>query len=190
MIDYENIKDLSNISTLSENDTAIIFYSKNANSMTFETHKELSVCSAEIEYKFVDVGGKNALDFQLSTYLGFLINKYENSDTKFFIVSKDNAFSYLKSFWKKEKNINLELIVKLSEKAITTEIEKDNANVIYTLKNSKIKLSDDDIEMIVKAISQYKTKQDINNFLMKYFRDGKKVGSLTKIIKPYIIDKN
>lgn len=185
LIDYENTRNLCGISNLTESDTAIIFYSKNANTLTFETHKELSATRAKIEYKCVDVGGKNALDFQLATYLGFLLN--ENADIK--IVSKDNGFSYVKSFWKKEKGVTVELFTDLSGKTQSKASEEISLNLGNALKQSSLKLSPEDIKTIIKTISQYKTKQAINNGLMKYFRDGEKVGAITKVIKPFIKDK-
>lgn len=189
LIDYENIKDISVINELSEKDIAIIFYSKNSNSLTFEAHQELSTSHAKIEYKSVDVGGKNALDFQLSTYLGFLIKEHEKTDLKITIVSKDNGFSYLKLFWEKEKNISIELLGNISESAKQKEIEETPLNLEEALKQSKLRLTNDDVKIIMKTISQFKTKQAINNGLMKHFRDSDKVGAITKTIKPYIKNK-
>ena len=42
---------------------------------------------------------KNALDFQLSTYLGYLI--HEAKDSYFYIISKDNGFKHVVDFWKR-----------------------------------------------------------------------------------------
>lgn len=185
VIDYENTKNLSGISKLTEKDTAIIFYSKNANTLTFETHKELSATRAKIEYKYVEVGGRNALDFQLATYLGFLINK--NGNIK--IVSSDAGFLYVKAFWKKEKNINIDIFTDLSGKTQSKASEEICKNLELALKESSLKLSSEEIATIIRTISQYKTKQAINNSFMKYFRDSEKVGAITKLIKPYIKDK-
>ena len=189
LIDYENTKNLSGIKSLTEEDTAIIFYSKNANSLTFDTHRELMSSRAKIVYKDVSVGGKNALDFQLASYRGYLINDENNSNAEFCIVSKDNGFSYLVSFWKNEKDINVELYTNLSRQTLVKETEEKNITLENALKNSSLKLKDIDIKEIVKIISQFKTKQTINKNLMSYFRDSDKVGAITKIIKPYIKDK-
>lgn len=188
LIDYENIKNLTGISRLSADDTAVIFYSKNANTMTFDTHNELVSSKAKIEYKFVSVGGKNALDFQLSTYLGYLINTVK-SKTEFCIISRDNGFSYLISFWKKEKNIDINLFTDLTGKTQHNEVEESKSTIRSALKQSSLTLNEKEINEILRIISQYKTKQAINSNMMKYFRDSEKVGAITKVIKPFIKDK-
>lgn len=190
LIDYENVKCLAGINELTSKDTAIIFYSKNANTLTFETHKELISSRAQILYKNVTVGGKNALDFQLASYLGYLINDDNNSNSEFCIISKDNGFTYLVSFWKNEKNIDIELFTNLSRQTFKKEVEEKNITLENALRNSSLNLKDNEIKETVKIVSQYKTKQTINKNLMNFFRNSEKVGSITKIIKPYIKDKN
>lgn len=190
LIDYENVKCLIGINELTSKDTAIIFYSKNANTLTFEEHKDLISSKAQILYKNVTVGGKNALDFQLGSYLGYLINDTNNKNAEFCIISKDNGFTYLVSFWKNEKNIDIQLFTNLTRQTFKKEVEENNITLENALKNSSLKLKDNEIKEIVKIISQYKTKQTINKNLMNFFRNSEKVGSITKIIKPYIKDKN
>ncbi|MBQ7364659.1 MAG: hypothetical protein IJW46_03595 [Clostridia bacterium] len=97
LIDYENLKTIEGFSTLTEEDTVIFFYTKNANSITFDLHREILSSRAKIEYASV-APGKNALDFQLSSYLGYLIAQYP--DKTFVILSKDLGFSTLVYFWR------------------------------------------------------------------------------------------
>ena len=101
LIDYENVnKDgLNGVSRLTEKDTVIIFYSAKADRMTFGLHRRLNETKAVVEYRRVDVGGHNALDFQLSTYLGFLIAK--DSSEEYCIVSNDRGYEFLAGFWRK-----------------------------------------------------------------------------------------
>lgn len=84
-IDYENTHSLNGINELTKEDSVIIFYSDNANSLSFDIHQEILKCEAYIEYKLVKVGTPNALDFQLSTYLGYLIKEKEISAEPIFI---------------------------------------------------------------------------------------------------------
>lgn len=101
LIDYENVnKDgLNGVSKLTEQDRVIIFYSERADRMTFGLHRRLNETKAVIEYKKVDVGGHNALDFQLATYLGFLIAS--DSTEQYCVVSNDRGFEFLTGFWRK-----------------------------------------------------------------------------------------
>ena len=102
MIDYENVKTggLNGISRLTDADRVIIFYSENANRLTFDLHQRLMASTAKIEYREVSVGGHNALDFQLVTYLGFLIAQEPNG--QYLIISNDRGFEYVVNFWRKD----------------------------------------------------------------------------------------
>ena len=47
----------------------------------------------------VEVGVKNALDFQLSTYLGYLISENEGKNETYYIVSEDKGLAILTGYW-------------------------------------------------------------------------------------------
>lgn len=102
LIDYENVANagLSGVEDLTENDEVIIFYSSNVNTMTFDTHYKLMNTKANIITKSVEIGTKNALDFQLSTMLGYLVAKDPQHKWKFHIVSHDTGFDHVLRFWR------------------------------------------------------------------------------------------
>ena len=104
LIDFENVKSrgMEGVELLAEEDTVCIFYSDNADSMTFDLHRKLNETKAKIIYHKVAVGTKNALDFQLATYLGYLICEQQKDDIhpNYFIVTKDNGFTSLMVYWK------------------------------------------------------------------------------------------
>ena len=93
---------MEGVELLAEEDTVCIFYSDNADSMTFDLHRKLNETKAQIIYHKVAVGTKNALDFQLATYLGYLIceQQREGIHPDYFIVTKDNGFTSLMVYWK------------------------------------------------------------------------------------------
>ncbi len=99
LIDFENVKSkgLTGIEGLGENDRVIIFYSENSDTISFEMHCKVMTSAAQIEYLKVKVGGKNALDFQLSTLLGFMVAKETYSHI--FVISGDKGFDKLHDFW-------------------------------------------------------------------------------------------
>lgn len=103
LIDYENVNTdgLNGISRLSAEDTVIIFYSENADRMTFGLHRRLNESKATIDIRKVDVGGSNALDFQLGTYLGYLIAL--DREQQYNIVSNDRGYKHVANFWNKQK---------------------------------------------------------------------------------------
>ncbi len=206
LIDYENVKNINGLDTLLAEDTIVIFYSNQANSMTFDLHLALCASAAAKKYFFIQSGGKNALDFQLSTYVGYLIS--ENPDEKITIVSNDKGFSYIMDFWKArgvntlERRTNITEAKKSSVTATndkTTSADKDNeaaeaneSELLSCLRNAakKLSLNDEMCNKIESIVNQYKTKTAINNNLMKLIRDSQRVGKITKLIKPFLKGKN
>lgn len=125
LVDYENTHSLSGIAALSKDDKVVIFYSQNANSLTFDTHKRIMESPATVEYKYVGTGSQNALDFQLSTYLGYLVSAHKDSDEKIVIVSRDKGFNNVVSFWRHELSIEIQIAPNLCVETPQTAI--DNA---------------------------------------------------------------
>ncbi|MCD7741121.1 MAG: PIN domain-containing protein [Ruminococcus sp.] len=99
LVDFENVKSkgLVGIDKLTEDDHVIIFFSENSDTISFEMHCQVMQSKAKVDYMKVKVGGKNALDFQLSTLLGYLVAKDDN--THIFIISNDKGFDKLHDFW-------------------------------------------------------------------------------------------
>ncbi len=99
LIDFENVKSkgLTGIEVLTPEDKVIIFYSENSDTISFDMHRKVLTCKADIEYLKVRVGGKNALDFQLSTLLGYILAKGQYDSI--FIISGDKGFDKLHDFW-------------------------------------------------------------------------------------------
>ncbi len=211
LVDYENVKNqgLNGILKLTENDTVCIFYSEKADSMTFGLHRRLMQTKANVKYQKVDVGTKNALDFQLVLYLGYVISVNQskgNTDCLYYIVTKDKEFLCLKNYCHRfhaevyqvpDVTGNLEDV---SEKKETITIEKqeekpkDTESSSEELIEKKVEsvLKDeykDDLPFVVKCIKKYKTKQGLNNALVKQYKDGKKASDIYKAIKPLIADK-
>lgn len=99
LIDFENVHNdgLAGIDMLTDDDEVVIFYSANADSISFELLHKFMFSKAKLNYYKVRRGGKNALDFQLSSYLGYRL-KIE-PDAEFYIISKDNGFDFVIDFW-------------------------------------------------------------------------------------------
>ena len=99
LVDFENVKSkgLVGIDKLGTDDNVIIFYSENSDTISFEMHCLVLKAKANVEYMKVRVGGKNALDFQLSTLLGYIVAKENNSHV--FVISGDKGFDKLHDFW-------------------------------------------------------------------------------------------
>ena len=140
LIDFENVKSrgMEGVELLTEEDTVCIFYSDNADSMTFDLHRKLNETKANIIYHKVAVGTKNALDFQLATYLGYLIceQQREGIHPNYFIVTKDNGFTSLMVYWKAQ-GVPVRIIRSLlwgknpvAEQNLLTEEENETETVV------------------------------------------------------------
>ena len=91
LIDFENVTSagISGVQKLTKEDKVYIFYTANAANMSFAAHLNLLSSPAEIIYYNVSSGGKNALDFQLSSFLGYLIS--QGKEKQFYIISNDRV---------------------------------------------------------------------------------------------------
>lgn len=187
LIDYENVNvdGFNGLSSCTENDYIKIFYTKGAETLTFGLHRRLSESKSKIEYYKVENGSKNALDFQLSSYLGYLISS--NPNEKYYIVSKDKGYEILTNFWQKYKNLNCQISL-VSDLSLKNEQEEKN-KLKQSIKGALLDTNYSDLTNdIFVLIEKYKTKQGINNALVKAY-ESKKAGEIYKKIKPLLTDK-
>lgn len=139
LIDFENVHSggISGVENLSANDKVYIFYTENASSLSFSSHIKLLACPAEVTYYNVDAGGKNALDFQLASFLGYLIGS--GGDDCYYIISGDRGYDNVKKFWEKSglrkeisiigaKSVNS--AIKPAEQILTIKIDQDEKKTI------------------------------------------------------------
>ena len=190
LVDYENVKShgLDGIVKMTPDDVVSIFYSENADSMSFSLHQKLNETRAHVIYEKVEVGTKNALDFQLVTELGYLIRDMQDQDVSFFIVSKDKGYGNTVTYWKK-RGVRIAQVVDVSgldEEKIENDLRMRVDPLVEPLVHDPAVVS-----KIVKMILQYKTKQGINNALMKEFpsNNNKRAREIYTAIKPLLSDK-
>lgn len=99
LVDGENVlaKGILGCGQLNKDDRLIVFISEHIGYKQKELILEETKKVKHTEIIHVDVNGKDALDFQLATYLGFLIQKGEND--AFCIISRDTGFDNVVHFW-------------------------------------------------------------------------------------------
>lgn len=183
-IDYENvhIDGLKGVSSLTEEDSVCIFYSEKANNLTFGLHRRLIASKAKIEYIKACVGTPNALDFQLTSILGYKIAKEEHKE--YVIVSKDKGYDGTVDFWKKRK-IDIARV-----EDITTDVQNGKAETNKEITALIGKENEKYVAVIFKALSERKSKEGVHNYLMKELHDNVKVTELYKKIKPLLNGKS
>lgn len=98
LVDYENVNadGFRGVEKLGKNDSLYVFYTTNAGSLSFDVHKKLVECKADIKYFSVS-SGKNALDFQLTMFAGYLLGK--GMVQNIYIISNDKGFDADTAFY-------------------------------------------------------------------------------------------
>lgn len=192
LVDYENVNiaGLDGVSKLTENDTAIIFYSINADTLTFDIHRKIIESKATFKFQKILLKEKNALDFQLCLYLGFLLRDTgtdKNNESNYYIVSNDKGYSILPDYWKKFGGFNLKIVSNLSK---SESNPAQPAKSFSKLENELNKILPDKtiLSEVLQIINNGKTKVDVNNMLGKKF-GNQKGGEIYRTIKPLIADK-
>ena len=129
LVDYENVNEigLEGIHQLNEGDKVFIFYSARIKTIPLERSIELIRSKAKIEFIEIHKIGKNYLDFQLATFLGFLVGKGEKESV--YIISKDSGFNSVVDFWK-ERNINIFQRIAVGEKKqeVKNQVKQEQVN--------------------------------------------------------------
>lgn len=101
LVDFENVgsNGLQGVPELCEDERVIVFFSDNADSISIDVHRNILESNGSFEFIKVHLGQRNALDFQLASYLGYLIGS--DSEKQYCVISKDCGFKPLIDFWKK-----------------------------------------------------------------------------------------
>ena len=180
LIDFDNVHSdgLKGIEQLAENDVCYVFYSEHAGVLTFNIHKKIIESRAKIYYVEAQVGMKNALDFQLVSYLGYMIR--ENQEASYCVISNDRAFALVADFWR-NKGVDVASAVSLA--AVRLKQNEKTASQLSSLIPDR-----EEREFVAKCIEELSTKQGINNRIAKKYGTTR-AGEIYKLIKPLIADK-
>ncbi|MBP5469427.1 MAG: hypothetical protein J6Z11_09300, partial [Candidatus Riflebacteria bacterium] len=124
-------------------DKVCIFHS-GLKEISLEITEEIATTKAEINFININKPSnstKNYLDFQLSTYLGYLIASTGNANI--YIVTKDNGYNSVINFWKNKLNktiIKLDSISSKQNSSKNTTKPKDNTKNKENTSNQKDKV--------------------------------------------------
>ncbi|MBQ7609067.1 MAG: hypothetical protein IJU76_14045 [Desulfovibrionaceae bacterium] len=206
LVDFENvhINGLAGIQSLSQDSRVIVFYSRYAHTLTIETHIIISQSPAKVSYEIVDSFRKNDLDIQLSSYLGYLIRENAGQACSYYIVSHDNGFKQLISFWRynnvfvidsikdhlhHEENENI-LVQPVEPPPLTVVSEEHKKRVSVDTIYEEIKNNvqfDGEAEAILDILINADSKVILHEKMQKYYKNNsKKVGKIYKKIKKYV----
>ncbi len=191
LVDYENVHEsgLAGLNKLDANAEVHIFYSKNADKLNFDLLNKIIESKATVVTTKIETNTKNALDFQLSCFVGMLIIK--NPGCEINIVSKDQGYDCLSKFFENNSNVTLNRVLNLSGYNSINQKQELQQKVSSALKEIKLNgvNKGELINFIVDLILNYKTKSAINNNINKFLKDGASTKIVCKAIKPLLKDK-
>ncbi len=188
LIDYENTnsRGLKGSGKLKKSDRIFIFYSENASKINLDflaSHGKAKINAIKVPVK------KQSLDMHIASYIGYLIGKHKDKsvECRFVIISKDNDYDNIISFWKKRK-VDVSRRERISEKAVETQYDRPEYNVLE-VELFKFFDNQEDVETVIGIIEKCTSKVAVNNYLMQKFKNGNLVKEIYDIIRPYIEDK-
>lgn len=212
-IDYENVHadGFTGAENLGENDVVCVLYTEQSKAFSLELVEKIARQHARLESYKAGTGAKNSLDFQLASYLGYMIAKCEGKGDCFYIVSKDTGFNHLVDFWA-ERSVTVKRVpnfageekeLKAAAAAETVEEEpkpkakpkaKGKSKVSDSNKATKAELlqyltEEEYSDKILEIFNSYKTRVAINNGLSKEFRDSQKSSAIYKKLKGLLKEK-
>jgi len=196
LIDFENIQHLSGISTLPKEDEVIFFYKKTPNfenKPTFDLCKDLKQATASITFYPVESDDKNALDFQLSAYIGYLFAKHPEASVT--IVSKDKGYLHIVPFLNSlEQAPQITLSDNVGKEA--GEEAKEQIPDPYEALREQLAekgISQEDVECAIQILTEEKEKSTqkdlcdrIHNRLQVELSDKSKYKEVYKIVKAFL----
>lgn len=169
-VDYENVgKDgLNGLSALDSSDCVFVFYSNACPKLPMQSLHDNSakLCSVEV------APGKQALDIQLSTYFGHMI---QNDMNRYYIVSNDFDFDKIVDFWKKRGVCGISRISSIKDATLKKECINSSAVKVTPLEDPEIRSWIGDI--ISRYANDTDRKSRIHGELSRRFgqTDGRKI---------------
>ena len=210
-IDYENVHadGFAGVENLGEQDVICVMYTEQSKAFSLELVEKIVRQKARLESYKAGTGAKNSLDFQLASYLGYMIAKREDADDCFYIVSKDTGFNHLVDFWA-ERSVKVQRVanftgeekepkaaapvVAAAEEPKPKAKPKGKSKVSDSNKATKEELlqyltEEEYTDNILEIFNSYKTRVAINNGLSKEFRDSQKSSAIYKKLKTLLREK-
>lgn len=174
LVDYSNTgySGLNGIEELDNSSDVIIFYGENAESIPIEFFRRFIECKAEISFYPIESGDKNIINFQISTYIGYILGDDKNAECC--IVSGDRGFEAVRNFWK----------AKGTEIRITSDISgKIKAEIKLAVQSSAEKTADEPVEEVTEtektdfdvAVEHLNLNKNYKYILYTIFREATKL---------------
>ena len=156
LVDFDNVpeKSFADAKKLGDDTSVIIFYTQEK-SLSLSTLAQLK--GVKKDYLKVDPG-KEALDKQLCSYLGYLIGQNSKDNTTFVIISNDKGYKCVQSFWNNQeiKNILIFPNAKECDKYFASKKPKSNNNSQSKAKTTNVPKKTEFNNLIQKVLKSEK----------------------------------
>lgn len=183
-VDYENIngKSLKPTLDISRGDIVFIFYTNACRNISDSTIKLIGDKGGFLKTFKVKNGVRNALDFQLSSYIGYIISKNFFANYKLIIVSGDKGYDVVCDFWRK-RDINIQRIDNYSSDMCMNKNVVSESELSKYLNEKELFYKDDILEIINTAGNTQKLYAKLG----KLIRNANFAGIIYKKIKPLFL---
>lgn len=178
-VDYENVntEGLQGIEALTASDEVVVFYSEHADRLTFDLHRRINESKAQVSYFKVSACKKNALDFQLVSYLGYLVA--QNPGQRFCIISRDTGFQSVVRFWAEQQ-----IAIEQTHDLASCQQQRQPAAQSDPLEQQVAQLvgNKDTAALVTDCLQRSRNKQELHNMLAAALRSDE-VGKIYKKVK-------
>ena len=164
LVDFENVRTdgIKDLKGVQEGDSIILFYSEQCKNISLDVIDAIVKLNLNYSSFKVKVGTKNALDFQLSTHLGYLIAQGNLDKDNYYIVAKDKGYDCLCEYWK-EFGANVSRL-SLAEELPDVPASKTKVKKTVQPKKSKVKASD---MLTIEELKKVLSKEDDPNQVLE-----------------------
>ncbi len=152
LVDTENVGSVwvDLLPSLGKQDRLLLFYTVNSSGISYEDL--LRLVGQEQKYEMIQCfTGRNGLDFQLVSYLGYLIKS--NGKAEYVIISNDNGYDAVVRFWE-ARDIS---VSRIRGSALRRSLEQE------TEKDDKLQETEDEIKHAVSVEVKKKTTAKKNS---------------------------
>lgn len=193
LIDYENVNSmgLNGIDKLRKTDKIVLFYSDSANTISFAIHDMIMKKQIKIEKYKLNQADKNALDFQLVTYLGYWVSNHQNKEHEIFIISKDKGYMSALDFCSEvlKKTVLLKPSIAV---AIGSDVE-EHLTPEDIIEANRLGLTEEEYENIINELLGNVPKQEcqeiISNVITFIHETSDRIRFNNAIVKEYGTEK-
>ena len=133
-VDYENVweRGLESIENIESTDRIVMFHGhQRTRKITENVYQKLKQCAGCVEYVDLEMRTKNSMDFEICTYIGYLVGKY-GTNTEYIIVSGDKGYDAAIEFIrKKEPDAKIKRIGSTKEAVDINELRAKVSDLLH-----------------------------------------------------------